>query len=169
MSSSKACHGSHHLAEVFRPCRNRYLVALQDPTVSKKFLGRLLENITMMQSGALCRQNTTQPCLTKVLQKFCSKIAIPSPEGNRKCCGGWALFVKTTVLFAVNIKPTCDSTVTKSCKGQTLSSYVFANKKMSSANRRSSNAGWPSPKSNLFKGTSRLQRVIAQCSIAENK
>ena len=38
---------------------------------------------------------------------------------------------------------------------------------MSSAKRRSSSAGWPSPKSNPFKGMSRLQPVIAHCSTAK--
>ena len=42
-SSSKTCHGSHHLVEIFQPCRNRYLVVLQDPTVSEKCLGCLLQ------------------------------------------------------------------------------------------------------------------------------
>ena len=30
--------------------------------------------------------------------ELCSKIAIPSPEGHCKCCGGCASFVRTTVL-----------------------------------------------------------------------
>ena len=36
--------------------------------------------------------------------ELCSKIAILSPEGNCKCCGGCASFVRTTVLFAFSIK-----------------------------------------------------------------
>ena len=39
---------------------------------------------------------------------------------------------------------------------------------MSSAKRKSSNAGWPSPKSNPFKGASRLLLFIAYCGIAED-
>ena len=94
MSSSKTCHGSHHLVEVLQPCRNGYLVVLQDATVSEKCPGRLPH---MMQFGALCRQFTTQLFLTRVM--LCSKIAILSPEGNCKCCGGCASFVKTTNHF----------------------------------------------------------------------
>ena len=50
-----------------------------------------------------------------------------------------------------------------------VSAYDFANNKMSSAKRRSSNAGWPSHESNPFKEASRLQLFIAHCSTAENK
>ena len=56
MSSNKTCHGSHHVVEVFQRCRNRYLVVLQDLTVSEKCPGRLPH---MMQFGALRRQYTT--------------------------------------------------------------------------------------------------------------
>ena len=101
--------------------------------------------------------------------ELCSKIAILSPEGSCKCCGGCASFVRTTVLVAFSIKPTCDNAVTKSCKSETASAYDFANNKMSSAKRRSSNAGSPSPKSNPFKEASRLQFFIAHCNTAENK
>ena len=101
--------------------------------------------------------------------ELCSKISIVFPEGNCKCCGGCASFVRTTVLVAFSIKPTCDSALTKSCKSETVSAYDFANSKMSSAKRRSSNAGWPSRKSNPFKEASRLQFFISQCNTAENK
>ena len=106
--------------------------------------------------------------LTIFDQESCSKLTILSPEGNCKCCGGCASFVRTTVLLALSVKPTCDSTVAKSCKSEIASAYYFANNRMSSAKRRSSSAGWPSPKSNPFKGTSRLQPVIAHCSTAKN-
>lgn len=43
MSSSKTCYGSHHPVEVLQPCRNRYVGVLQNPTVSEKFLGCLLQ------------------------------------------------------------------------------------------------------------------------------
>ena len=57
ISSSKTCHGSHHLVEIFLPCHNKYLVGLQDLTVSKKCLGCLLQMmclVNMMQFRALC-------------------------------------------------------------------------------------------------------------------
>ena len=71
--------------------------------------------------------------------------------------------------IALSIKPTCDSTVAKSCKSETASAYDFPNNRMSSAKRRSSSAGWLSPKSNPLNGASRLQPFIAHCSTAENK
>ena len=166
MSSCKACHGSHHLVEIFQPCRNRYLVICQDPTVCEECFGCLLQimfHINMMQFGALCRQYN----LTIFDQNHVPKSQ-SSPEGKCKCSGGCASFVRTTVLLALSVKPTCDSTVAKSCKNETASAYDFANNRMSSAKRRSSSAGWPSPKSNPFKGTSRLQPFIAHCSTAEN-
>ena len=72
-------------------------------------------------------------------------------------------------MFAFSIKPTCDNAVTKSCKSETVSAYYFSSNRMSSAKRRSSNAGWPSPMSNPFKEASRLQLFIAHCNTAENK
>ncbi len=71
--------------------------------------------------------------------------------------------------IALSIKPTCDSTVAKSCKSETASAYDFPNNRMSSAKRRSSSAGWLSPKSNPLNGASRLQPFIAHCGTAENK
>ena len=73
-----------------------------------------------MQFGALCRQYT-----------IFDQIYVRN----------WESFVKITVLIAFNIKPACDSAVTKSCKSKTVSAYDFANNKMSSAKRKSSNAG----------------------------
>ena len=53
-------------------------------------------------------------------------------------CAKWTsnnLFVLPTLLFAVSIKPICDSTLTKSCKGETVSAYDFANNTVSLAKR----------------------------------
>ena len=63
---------------------------------------------------------------------------------------GCTSFARTTVLFAFSIKPSCDSTVTNSCNSETVSANDFAdfaNNRVSSAKRRSSNPGSPSPKS----------------------
>ncbi len=114
MSSCKACHGSHHIVETFQPCRNRYLVILQ--AVCEECFGCLLQkmfHINMMQFGPLCRHYTTYPFLTRGM----FQIAILPPEGNCKCCGGSASFVRTTFLLALSVQPTCDSTVAKSCTG----------------------------------------------------
>lgn len=64
--------------------------------------------------------------LTIFDQSYVPKMAIRSPESNCKCCGGRASFVRTTVLFAWSIKPTCDSTVTKSSKSKTISKTISA-------------------------------------------
>ena len=49
-----------------------------------------------------------------MFQKLCFRIAILTPEGDCKSCGGCASFVRSNVSFAFRIKPICDSTVTKS-------------------------------------------------------
>ena len=69
----------------------------------------------------------------------------------------------------MSIKPTCDSKLTKSCKGETVSAHEFANNRVSAAKRRSSSAGWPSPRSNPFEGASCFQPRKAHCSAAKNK
>ena len=162
MSRCKACHGKRHL--VLQPCRNRYLVVLQDHHLVGGLAGSKGQRkmpwmpAAMMQFGALCRQYKTSPFLTRGIFQ----------NSNCKCCGGCSSSVRTAVLFALRIKPTCDKTVTKSFNSDTVSAYDFANDRISLAKRRSNSAGSPSPKSNPFGGASRFRAFITHCSTAEN-
>ena len=76
-----------------------------------------------------------------------SKTCIGSAPGINKHEGGCASVVKTFVLLAFKIKPTCRRRRIKLCSKVTASCADFANRRISSANRRSSKFAKPSCRS----------------------
>ena len=115
-----------------------------------------------------------EPCAISIQpnhfwRESCSKIAILSPEGNCKWCGGCASFVRSCSRRVSSQLIQLATAQLPNRVEWNCSTYDFANNRMPSAKRRSSSAGWPSHKSNPFKGASRLQPFIAHYSTAENK
>ena len=165
----------------------RYLMVLQGPTVGEKCFDAWNLNINMMcrqytpslflirvmfqKNNFFPRKATVNAVVVYGPWTFALRVLrVPGDcpvkqsepetvaEKGAKEKKNWASFVKTAVLFACSIKPSCDGTTTKSGKSETISTYDFAYSRMSSAKRRSRNAGWPSsPTSNPFNRASRVQ------------
>ncbi len=105
-----------------------------------------------------------EPCAVSVQPNHfwpesCSKIRIFSPEGNCKCCGGFAFRLSTTVLPTLSIKSTCNSTGTKSCRRKLFQHMIL---EIRSCRRQKAD-----PAAQI--GASRLQPSIAHCITVDNK